>query len=68
MRVSLAPVHAPTPLDAQGRSESVARALLAPGGPRVILGGEGPAWHSPPLLAAGERARRWRPAEASVQS
>lgn len=33
-----------------------------------FLGGEGPAWHSPPLFGARERAARWRPAEASVQS
>ncbi|MEP6966617.1 MAG: NHL repeat-containing protein [Pseudomonadota bacterium] len=40
MRVSLAAAHAPTPRDAEGRSESVARPLLASGGPRVVLGGE----------------------------
>jgi MFS family permease len=33
-----------------------------------FMDGEGPAWHSPPLLAAGRRAKRWRTAEASVQS
>ena len=32
-----------------------------------FLGGEGPAWPSPPLLAARRRAPRWRPAEVSVQ-
>ena len=34
-----------------------------------FMGGEGPAWHSPKLLAAArKRAARWRLAEASVQS
>jgi MFS family permease len=33
-----------------------------------FLDGEGPAWHSPTLLAGGRRAMRLRPAEASVQS
>ena len=33
-----------------------------------FLGGEGPAWFSPTLLADRKRAWRWRPAEASVQS
>ena len=34
-----------------------------------FMGGEGPAWHSPTLLAAArKRAARWRLAEASVQS
>jgi hypothetical protein len=34
-----------------------------------FMGGEGPAWHSPTLLAAArKRTARWRVAEASVQS
>jgi MFS family permease len=34
-----------------------------------FMGGEGPAWHSPTLLAAArKRTARWRLAEASVQS
>jgi MFS family permease len=33
-----------------------------------FLGGEGPAWHSPSLLAERRRAPSLRPAEASVQS
>jgi hypothetical protein len=33
-----------------------------------FLHGDGPAWHSPHLLGARERAPRLRPAEASVQS
>jgi len=33
-----------------------------------FLGGEGPAWNSPSLLAARSHAARLRPAEASVQS
>jgi MFS family permease len=33
-----------------------------------FLGGEGPAWHSPPLVAGRKPAARLRPAEASVPS
>ncbi|HWH12820.1 MAG TPA: MFS transporter [Solirubrobacteraceae bacterium] len=33
-----------------------------------FLHGDGPAWHSPTLLAGRKRATRLRPAEASVQS